>query len=129
MQPKSSQNGTNSLDIETDLVDGQSLRKGEVSMDFETYGTKCSDRSQAKKSNIEKLTSNSVGTKMHKSAKSTVKMPRDQTCSERGNMDQIPNVSGTFCKNSTPIFQCEILVKFMLKFSLQLEQKSLNWPI
>ncbi|KAI3703938.1 hypothetical protein L1987_74134 [Smallanthus sonchifolius] len=85
------QNGTNSLDVEKELVDGWSLPKSDVCVDYETYGTKSSERSQAKKSNTVKLTSRSPGTTKHKSAKSTVKLSRDQTCSERESMDQVDN--------------------------------------
>ncbi|KAK9049991.1 hypothetical protein SSX86_031041 [Deinandra increscens subsp. villosa] len=84
------QNGTKSLDAEKELVDGWSLPKGEC-MDYETYGSKCSERSQGKKSNTVKLTSHSPGTTMHKSAKSTVKLSRDQTCSGRESTDQVDN--------------------------------------
>ncbi|KAI3828151.1 hypothetical protein L1987_02248 [Smallanthus sonchifolius] len=85
------QYGTNSLDVEKELVDGWSLPKGDVCVDYETYGTKSSERSQAKKSNTVKLTSRSPGIAKHKSAKSTVKLSRDQTCSERESMDQVDN--------------------------------------
>ncbi|KAI3679342.1 hypothetical protein L2E82_51475 [Cichorium intybus] len=69
---KSTQNGTNLLDVE----------RVEASGDYENYGTKCSERSQAKKSSA----------KLHKSVKSTVKVSKDQICHERGSMDQVANV-------------------------------------
>nr|KAJ0187691.1 hypothetical protein LSAT_V11C900496880 [Lactuca sativa] len=66
---KSTQNGTNLLDVE----------KVESNVDYEIHTTKCSERSQAKKSN----------TKLHKSTKSSVKVLKDY---ERGSMDQVADV-------------------------------------
>ncbi|KAK1418123.1 hypothetical protein QVD17_27262 [Tagetes erecta] len=87
---KCSQNGINSFDVEKEVVDGWSLPNGEVCVDHETYRTKCSERSRAKKNNTVKLTSHSPGATIHnKSAKSKVKLSRDQTCFERENMDQV----------------------------------------
>ncbi|XP_024960747.1 ubiquitin carboxyl-terminal hydrolase 15-like [Cynara cardunculus var. scolymus] len=98
------QNGANSLDVEKESEDGWSLPKSETIADYETYGTRCSERSQAKKSGMVKPTSHSTGTKMHKSTKSTVKMSRDRSCSERGSMDQIADAgdSRAGCVNPLP---------------------------
>ncbi|KAJ9551526.1 hypothetical protein OSB04_015571 [Centaurea solstitialis] len=85
---KTVQNGTNSSDVEKELVDEWSIPKGERNADYETCVTKCSERSQMKKSGTVKPTS----TKMHKSTKSTVKGSRDRSCSERGSTDLIADV-------------------------------------
>ncbi|KAL8239339.1 hypothetical protein R6Q59_015906 [Mikania micrantha] len=93
---KCSLKGTNSFDVEKELVDGWSLPKGEICVDYESYMSKCSEKSHGKKSNMVKLTSHSSGTTMHKSAKSIVKMPREQTYLERESMDQVDNAFDDF---------------------------------
>ncbi|KAF5771836.1 putative ubiquitinyl hydrolase 1 [Helianthus annuus] len=64
--PKEEGNGTNSLDVERELVDGWS------------------ERSHAKKCNTVKSTSHSLG-----ATKSTAKWSRDQICPKRECMDQV----------------------------------------